>query len=420
MAYPSLSGSDYFHLLIDRKMKRFGMAGNISRIHFEFDENADLNAIADSIGNNSTFQNVSAVRFRLRWPWLPTWVKTQNKTTNIQIRREVSRAEFETDILNRKVDNGIGLVWVDLCELEDHSKHVVISMHHALFDHQGMMNFIHGLNDDFNGPMFRESEPASVLKMILNAGRMNYELFKRSVWNLGSFFHLKKPQKLTPAFKVIEFTNDETKIISENAWNAGARIGESTFHLSVTAQAVYTVLKKRGLAVPYLWFSIPHNQRKLGTKGHLLSNKLSFLFFKLTETELKSSSDCTKSILEQLKSQIKAKATERYIDLMKMMRFIPMPVYEKMVSVPSGGKLSSFGFSDLGTDQLQMESFCTGKIKNVFRYPPIPTPPGFNVASVRTQNGLRLILAYGMELIEEKEVELLISELRSGLLANSE
>jgi hypothetical protein len=58
MAYASLSGSDYFHLLIDRKMKRFGMAGNISRVHFELKKTSDLNVISDAIRKNETFQKV--------------------------------------------------------------------------------------------------------------------------------------------------------------------------------------------------------------------------------------------------------------------------------------------------------------------------------------------------------------------------
>ncbi|MFM1874534.1 MAG: hypothetical protein RL266_271, partial [Bacteroidota bacterium] len=52
----ALSGSDYFHLLVDRKMLRHGLAGNISRIHLELDEHADLHGLAERLQHNEHLQ----------------------------------------------------------------------------------------------------------------------------------------------------------------------------------------------------------------------------------------------------------------------------------------------------------------------------------------------------------------------------
>jgi NRPS condensation-like uncharacterized protein len=419
MAYPILSGSDYFHLLIDRKMKRAGMAGNISRVHFVVDSSTNLEATAKSIRDNQTFRAVSAIRYKQRWPFLPIWKKAKKPTNGVVVQSFSSKEEFESTALNSAVDNKKGLIRVDLCEVEDDSKHVVISMHHALFDHQGMMNFIHALNGDFAGPMFRESEPSSAWKMILNAVQMNVQLLHRSVWKLGSFLERQKLGTVSCEYRTVQFNLEETKLISRNAWMAGSKIGESTFHVSAIAQAVYQTLKARNANVPYLWFSVPHNQRRLGTKGHLLSNKLSFLFFRLNQAELASTKTAVASIVDQLKTQIKTRAAEKYVNLMKIMRFIPMPLYEQMVNLASGGRLSSFGFSDLGHDQLNMKTFCGAEIERVFRYPPIPLPPGFNVATVRTDNGLQLILAFGKELLTNAELDGIIAKIKDGLLTET-
>ena len=61
---------------------------------------------------------------------------------NVEVHEGISESQFKSRVLNREVNNDSGLVWVDLCTLENGTKHAVISMHHALFDHQGMMNFI--------------------------------------------------------------------------------------------------------------------------------------------------------------------------------------------------------------------------------------------------------------------------------------
>lgn len=417
MAYASLSGSDYFHLLIDRKMKRFGMSGNISRIHFELDENIDLRKVESSIRQNSTFQKVRSIQYQFRWPRFPLWKDGKPSEKNLEIHEGISMSQFSSTILNKQVDNETGLVWIDLCAQEDGTKHAVISMHHALFDHQGMVNFIEALNNNFSGPLYRESEPGNTWRMMVNGAVMNYNLFRRSVWNFGSLFQKNRPVSITPQYQVLKFSEAETESITKNAWEAGSRVGQSTFYVSVVARALQQLFTDRGQHSPNLWFSIPHNQRRLGTSGHLVSNKLSFLFFNLSSAELETTQETISSVLQQVKEQIKFRSADKYVDMMKVMRIIPMPIYEGMVSVPSKGKLSSFGYSDLGEDKLTMSAFCGAKIKSVHRYPPVPSPPGFNVATLKKQDGLELILGYGKELITEQEMSILISNLKTGLLA---
>jgi hypothetical protein len=181
---------------------------------------------------------------------------------------------------------------------------------------------------------------------------------------------------------------------------------------------VNSTLQNRGKNAPYVWFSTPHKQRKLGTKGHLFSNQLSFLFFKLTNTELNSNATSVEAMNLQLRAQIKEQITERYAGLMDALRYVPLFIYEQMVNLSAKGKLASFGFSDLGTDQLEMDSFCGQKVKNVFRYPPVPTPPGFNVAVVRSNEQLEFVFGYVDEAISETEMEQFKVEFKKHLLNN--
>ena len=146
MELGKLSGSDYFHLLIDRKIKRFGLAGNISRVHFQLDSSTNLESFVHSFKENSWLKNASQIQYKLSWPFLPKWIRVKSQGPRIILSKPITQSDFESQILNRMVDNEQRLVCVDLCAFEDDSKHVVISMHHALFDHQGMMNFIVALN----------------------------------------------------------------------------------------------------------------------------------------------------------------------------------------------------------------------------------------------------------------------------------
>ncbi|MCF8459129.1 MAG: hypothetical protein K9G46_00255 [Flavobacteriales bacterium] len=401
-----LSGSDYFHLLLDRKMLRNGLVGNVSRIHLELESSADLNSIAEHLCQNRTFQSVSELKVVHRWPLLPVWKKEKRERKNVITQTGVAKDDFESSVLNRKVDNENGLVFIDLCELEDHTKHVVISMHHVLFDHQGMVNFLHALADDSKTfPLFPESEKPNFWRTLANFSYMTVYMLSRSSGKLGTLVDKNLKPKSAPRFKVIEFSEAETKQIEQNAWKAGSRIGQSALYISATAQIVKQTLQKRNENPPYLWFSVPNDQRKKGTAGHLVSNQLSFLFFRLKTEELNETETAVSSINQQLKAQIKNRITKRYTDLLNSLRLMPMPVYEAMVDLASNGKMSSFGFSDLGTDKIKLNDFLGAEVMNTFHYPPVPSPPGFNVVVSKNNGKLKFVWAYFDEVLSDDEID---------------
>lgn len=415
--FPTLSGSDYFHLLVDRKMLRNGLVGNISRIHLELAPKADLTAIAERLSRNKTIQQVAELKVKFRWPFAAKWEKEKGRKKNVEVHEALSGQAFEQTVVNRKVDNESGLVHIDLCELENGSKHMVVSMHHVLFDHQGMVNFIHALADESTQfPLFPKQEKRYFTRLLSNFHYMTVYMLSRSSGQLGTLVKPKlKPQSL-PKYRTIEFTEAETKQVMLNAWESGSRIGQSAFYMAAVSQLVNQTMKKRRQNPPYLWFSVPNDQRRKGTAGHLVSNQLSFLFFRLYANELNRTENAISSINHQLKAQIKDRIAERYTDLMHAMRIIPMPVYETMVDLASKGKMSSFGFSDLGTDKIQLKEFLGTRILKLHHYPPVPSPPGFNVVVSKTDGKLKFVWAYFDEVLSSEEADAMETSFRDLLL----
>lgn len=416
MHFPLLSGSDYFHLLIDRKMKRLGMPGNISRMHFELDQAADLRSIAEDLRKNVMFQEVCAIRYRLRWPLFPVWEKRKGRAENIDLRVGLSAAEFDRSVLNRRVDNEVGLVWIDLCEFSDGSKHVVISMHHALFDHQGMVNFIHALNNDFVGPFFPEKSSVSRWEIIADCFYMTVYMLGRHAWKLGSLLPRKPLIKVSVDFDELSFNRTEAEKIDRRAWQVGSRIGTSTYMMAAMAVSVHHTLLERGHSSPYLFFSVPHSMRRLGSRGHLCSNRLSFMFFRLEEDDLQSVEQAVASVNLQVRQQIKGRVAQRYANLLAGMRLVPLSLYERMVDVASNGRLSSFGYSDLGFDRLSLSDWMGCRITRVRNYPPVPVPPGVCIVVTRAGDGQKVSIGYGRELFSDGEAKVFSQRLSDVIL----
>ncbi|MBI1286055.1 MAG: hypothetical protein GC178_00590 [Flavobacteriales bacterium] len=420
MGFPTLSGSDYFHLLVDRKMLRNGLVGNISRIQLELEANADLSSIAEQLSQNETLRQVTELKVVFRWPLPAKWVTERRKKEPVQVSIGLSENEFEQTVLNRKVDNENGLVHIDLCELKTGTKHMVVSMHHVLFDHQGMVNFIHALADEtVQLPLFPEKEERPFMRLLSNFHYMTVYMLSRSSGKLGTLVMPKLKPRSHAKYRMIEFSEDETKQVEERAWKAGSRIGQSAFYMAAVSRVVNQTLHDRNEQPPYLWFSIPNNQRRKGSVGHLVSNQLSFLFFRLNSNELNTTEEAVSSINHQLKAQIKDRIAERYTDLMHAMRIIPMPVYEAMVNLASNGKMSSFGFSDLGTDKIQLKELLGAKILKLHHYPPAPSPPGFNVVVSKADGKLKFVWAYFDEVLSSDEQKLMKNRFCEYLLRAS-
>lgn len=406
MKLAKLSGSDYFHLLVDRKMLRNGLVGNISRFHLELNAEADLNLISQQLSENKTLANLSKLKVQHRWPALPLWKEANSTRPYVQVQNKLSWLEFESAILNRKVDNENGLVFIDLCALIDDSKHVVISMHHVLFDHQGMMNFLKALSrPETTFRLFPSERPSWLIRKLSNACYMTVYMLSRGSGKLGTLVGKNVKPKSYPRFKTIRFSKEETASIEANAWKAGSRIGQSAFYLSATAKVVFETICNRGQEPPHLWFSVPHNNRRKGASGHLVSNQLSFLFFRLQKDELKTIVSSISSINRQLKQQLKTRIIDRYSDLQDVLRWMPMMIYERMVDLASNGKMSSFGYSDLGEQKVVMDMFLGAKLLRMLHYPPVPSPPGFNVIATKQNGELAFVWAYFDESLSQRELE---------------
>jgi hypothetical protein len=122
------------------------------------------------------------------------------------------------------------------------------------------------------------------------------------------------------------------------------------------------------------------------------------------------------SINAQLKTQIKDNVAGRYSVLQDALRSMPLSIYEWMINLASDGKMSSFGFSDLGEFKNPVSQFQGVSVLKTYHFPPVPCPPGFNVAVIKEHGQLKFVLASFDESLSEPEMNKLESEFRRLLL----
>ena len=410
-----LSGPDHFHWLVHRAMRARGLAGNVSRMRFDLGAGVDAEAVAAALRASPVVRQVGLIRWTVGWPALRRWRLLTDGPDVVQLHRDGEPEAWLTERLGDRLGPE-GLLRFDVLAAPDRVQ-VLVSFHHALFDHQGMLNLLHAVEaGGWAGPTFppedRAAAPGAWRDVMAGAG----QAFRTSGPRLGSLWVRDRPVPNVPRFRVLRFTREETRRIDALARSTGAALARSAHFMAVAARLVNDTLGRRGGLPRYLWFSAPVDQRPRGTPGHLLTNVTSFLFFRLDQGQLHDTATAVRALNGQLVEQVRARFPQRYRALLRAFRRLPAWLSAAMVDLPSLGRWSSFGFSDLG-DLGRMPSTFTGlPISEVLHLPPVPAPPGLSVVVGRERGELLVVLGYDGRALTEEEADRFTSGLRVLLL----
>lgn len=399
-----LTGADHFHLLIDRQMRQKGLPGNISRVHLHLSESADLVALQAKLENDATLQRVAHLRLSHRWPYLPKWTETNEHSNSIFLHRNLSEELFRNEVLNISLAATSVPVRIDLCVWDDGSKHLVVSMHHALFDHRGMTLFLHALaTGQFHGDFFVQPQHIPWKTEASDALRVMFSALGSAGWRLATLASQNlRPQRISELHQHT-LSQGETAAVDAHAQALGTGPGRSAFYLGATLVAMRETLDARGEHPPYFWFPVPHDMRRKGGAGHLVGNVLSFLFFKVKREDLATVAKASSAVQAQLAQQVRKGALRHQAALQRVFRRVPFWLMNAMVGLTTGGKVSSLAFSDLGEERNPIRSFLGEEVLRVDHIPPVPFPPGLSVVVKREDGKLRLIVAYLPDVLSQEE-----------------
>jgi hypothetical protein len=156
---------------------------------------------------------------------------------------------------------------------------------------------------------------------------------------------------------------------------------------------------------------IPQDGRKRGGFGPIISNCISFLFYRLSINDLSSVKQTVQSINLQLAEQLKLDMPRKYNMLLDMMRYIPLKLYHFLSTNASKGVVASFLYSSAGEDYWDMNTLSNKPLDDVLILPPATFPPGLTFSFLRFNNNLKMNIVYCEETISNKELEL-INEIR--------
>lgn len=420
-----LSGSDCFHLVLDKHAQKHRAGDNVMRKVFLFDERLSKPDI-ESIFNQSPviywLCNIELMRGNLlTTPW---WKYTdRGQTLSVTEHSHDVAGQLPHTLLTRDIPlNATYFVEVDLVHYPNGATAFVLSWNHIVMDGKGTQLLLDHLenvqrNLPYSAKSFfpaPEKEP-SLFHYVRNLYKVKSFVEASSKAPIASVSQNQVKGSTSFSYFTIPFTKPETETIDANAKLSGAHFGANMFTLSCCAHAVHRLNTRRKKAGA-LWLPIPYNGRKRGAKGPIVTNSVATVFYRLPAEKLESVASTVEHLNQQMADQMKVDMPRSFEKLLNMMRYFPLWLYYFLINKEGKGNFASFLYTTTGENFNQVPTLFGKRVSQLNLIPASTYPPGLTFIFLRHQQLLNINISYSPEVLSDLEMNELETDLKGMLL----
>lgn len=421
-----LSGADCFHLVLDKHSKRHGAGGNVMRKIFYFNSALSFEKINSILKDSPVIYwlcNIKLVQpgfFKL-----PYWQYVDSGNEIILLQHHTkSENEIPESILIRDITvESTRFIEADMVYYPSGACAFVLSWNHILLDAKGTTLLFEHLNDlsENKRQNFDTFFPGTEKKT-------NFATYIRNMYKVKKYVQRSaKPAVSSVAYsktksidgrtltKVISFNTDETKKINDNAFKTGSRFGPTLYLVACCSQVIHSLNKQRNKTGD-IWLPVPYDGRLRGAAGPLISNCVSFLFYRIPQNELDTIPQTVKCLSTQMKAQINDGIPQKYTMFLNMMRHVPLWLYYFLISRTGKGVFASFLYTSTGDNFNDLRSLFGEPIRNISMIPALTLPPGLTFVFLKHDEALNINIAYSPDIISNNELLLVGKKIKDILL----
>lgn len=421
-----LSGADCFHLVLDKHAKKHGAGGNVMRKIFYFNNALSFEKINRILKSSPVIYwlcNIKLVHgFLLK---LPYWRYTDHGR-EIILREHHSETENQIPetILNRDITIGSErFIEADLVYYTSGACAFVLSWNHILLDAKGTTLLFEHLNqlaenkqqnfDNFFPGAEKKTNLITYIRNMYKVKKFVQTSARPTVSSVASKNGKYTDEKTLT--KTISFDAIETGKIANQAIKTGSRFGPTLFFIASCAHAIHLLNRQKNKAGD-LWLPVPYDGRLKGAAGPLISNCVSFLFYRIPQQALQDVPQTVTCLREQMKAQIKDGIPGKYTLFLNMMRHIPLWLYYFLISRTAKGVFASFLYTSTGDNFNELKTLFGEPLRDLSMIPALTFPPGLTFVFLKHDEALNINIAYAPEIISNNELHLIEHKLREALL----
>lgn len=433
-----ITGADHFVCALDRQMQRAGLPGNICRLVVRLEGDLDPTGLAEGLARTPAVHWLA--RLRLKRPLhllTPRWNAAEGPVPALLTVSEENGGgnlgALPAALPERVLPPGQSPCFaLDYLRGAHGIGHLVLSWHHALMDVRGAELLLRmlGAARAGDGDDTRSAIPQRGVRPRLLGRLRGYP--RRLAFARESLAFItatcREPMVSlvgsTPApgpcrYRVHWFDTEETVRIDEHCRRLEGGFRRSLFFLAAAVQAVHRTAERRGLGGGAYVVPVPHDLRRRGAAGPILSNQLSFLFFRVEANGASDLRSLLAALTEQMLSQLRNRCDASFLAAMELFRPLPLDFYVRQLGRPTDGRVATFFFSDAGESCPGLEELAGARPTAITHLAPAARPPGLAVVTSRFRGRLCFVVSWTGDCASEAEIDLLEADFAAALLGEA-
>ncbi|HQW83112.1 MAG TPA: hypothetical protein PK987_01555 [Ferruginibacter sp.] len=424
----TLSGADCFHLVLDKHAKKHGAGGNVMRKVFYFTKTLEFKKIEHILKSSAVIYWLCNIKLNYGTILNPPCWKFTDAGNEIVVNKHhlANENDIPEIILTRNITvESKSFIEADLIYYPSGKCAFVLSWNHIVLDAKGTALLFEHLNQlTTNTPQNTElyfpskTKKHNVFQHIKNMYKIKHFVqvsAKPPVSSVASFAVKSHAGKTFT--KNISFNADETKKIHANAIKAGARFGPNLYFIACCAHVIHFINKKRNNDGD-LWIPVPYDARLKGAIGPVISNCVSFLFYRIPKNKLTDVAQTVKYLGLQMTGQIKDSIPQKYSMFLNFMRHIPLWLYYFLINNTNKGVFASFLYTSTGDNFTSLKYLFGEPVDKINMIPALTFPPGLTFLFLNHIDNTNINIAYSSEIINNNELVLIEEKIKEILLTN--
>ncbi len=416
MSPTKLSGADYFFLVIAHHIKKQGIAGMDCRYLMRLDKSITKNKLEEAITSSPYLRWLERTRIQFRRASPPRWVLVPKGEPTLVIEHISENDDIPKAVFDGHVSlYGGNLYRFDIIQHPTHTT-VAFTWHHILLDAFGASQVLTSLNYP---EMAMESAFFGIEPKQSRKQQWNDLVIAKDYLRATTKEVLLKitPNSDKTGVDYIEkrFTEEETARIKTQVAKYSRGGIETPYLLGNIAIAYQQTLKARGEEGKDIWVPIPMEQRKAGASGPVVSNWHSMLFFRIKASLTADKKAMVKDLNSQFFEQVKLGIPQKYSNMLRFLRRLPIRFYYRLVKRPNGESLSGMLYSQSPSHE-SLSNFLGCRVTDITALPPNTTPPGISFQITTFDNRLKLLIQYSESCFTKAEIENLLTTIEKELI----
>jgi hypothetical protein len=429
-----LAPGDYFMHGQDCRMRHVGLPGNVCCAVIKLGNGFDVEKLRRKIAASPIMNWLARAKISRALPMIfpPHWRVSEKPETIFFEHGEQNGVTEKPWLLPKIVADrelhavrGPGIAF-DVMRHADGTSHLFLSWNHTHLDARGLDFLLNHLNADETATA---KTPNFISPKQLGSGLAGWwpnvklaRSCKKWLDESGAdpLFSLlppgPRPARCQNNYRIIYFTEEETKQIDARCTQFNCTFKRSHFYLAASLRALHNVAAQRGNQDGAYLIPVPHDTRKRGANGPIFSNHLSILFYRIEPKFATRISDILGELSRQVTDQIRDKFPESCMAALDMFKPLPLDFYVNHLGKPTRGKFATFSFSDSGETCAGMKDFFGGKILKVTHLVPAWRPPGLMIVFLRFNNRLSAQISWVDDCLNLTEVNQMENDVRRALL----